>query len=95
VYSRTYVIGTQAQEILGPGTYGAILQADSANTADIYLGGLSVTANNAETGGLRLAPGATVPIEVHGNEQLWAVAPSGGQLLRVIVSGAIETVEVA
>lgn len=91
--SRTFVIGTGVQQILGPGTYGALVQADSTNTADVYLGGQSVTADSTATGGIRLAAGASVPLKVDGNEQLWAVAPSGSQLLRVIVGAGAAALE--
>lgn len=77
-------IGTVAQMVLGRGAGGAIVQADGANTADIYLGAQNVTANTAATGGYRLAAGSGLPLVIEGNDPLWAVVASGTQLLRVL-----------
>lgn len=82
--AAAYVITTTPQQVLGPGHYGAALQADSANTVDVYVGGLSVTADATSTGGYRLAAGATLPIEVRGNDPVWAVCASGAPVLRVL-----------
>lgn len=80
----TLVVGTAAVKVLGPGTGGVLVQADTANTADVYVGGNYVTADGSGTGGIRIAAGVMLPLVIAGNDPLWAIAPSGSQLLRVI-----------
>lgn len=80
-----FQVGTAAQKVVGPAAGGVIVQADAANTADLYLGGQSVTADAAATGGYRLPAGTSLPLIITGNDPLYAIAPSGTQVLRVIV----------
>lgn len=83
--ATTYQIGTAPQAILGPGDVGALVQADAANTADVYLGGDTVTADATGTGGTRVAAGVSLPVQIVGNvDILYAVAPSGAQVVRVL-----------
>lgn len=81
----TLTVGTAAIEAVGPMAGGGIVQADPANTADIYLGGPSVTADTTATGGWRLQAGVSLPFRIDGNDQLWAISSAAGQLLRVVV----------
>jgi hypothetical protein len=82
--ASTLQIGTQAMAVLGPGNVGAIVQADAANTADIYLGGQYVTADATGTGGVRLPAGTALPVRLRGADILYAIAPSGSQAIRVL-----------
>ena len=83
--SPAFTIKTTAQNVLGPGHYGAILQADSANTVDIYIGAGSVTADATNTGGFRLPAGSSLPIQIDGNEYVWAICASSAPVLRVLI----------
>lgn len=83
----TLAIGTSSQLVLGPGAGGVLIQADPGNTQDIYLGGQSVTADSSGTGGIRLQAGTVLPAIIPGDDRLFAVAPSGSQLLRIIYQG--------
>lgn len=82
-----FVIGTVAQNVLGPGAGGCIVQADSANTADVFLGGQSVTADATPTGGYRLAAGVSLPVTITGDDRLFAIVAAGTQVLRLIYQG--------
>ncbi len=82
--STTFPVGLQPQAVLGPRDSGALVQADASNGQDVYLGGVYVTADSTGTGGVRLAPGVAVPVEVCGGDILYAVSPSGIQLVRVV-----------
>ena len=79
-----FPIGTNAQAVLGPGDVGALLQADASNTQDLYLGGEYVTADATGTGGARLGAGVSLPVELAAGDILYAISPSGVQLLRVV-----------
>lgn len=80
-------IGTSAQLVLGPGSGGCIVQADPSNTADIFLGGQSVTADAAATGGFRLSAGQSLPLVIVGDDRLFAIVAAGTQVLRTIYQG--------
>lgn len=80
----TLAIGTVAQRVIGPDAGGFLVQADDANTAAIFLGSQYVTADGTATGGYRLDAGVTLPVFTAGNEPLFAIAPSGSQLLRIL-----------
>lgn len=56
-----------------------LVRAPLSNTADIYLGASTVTADTAATGGLRLAPGESVPISLAAAVLLYACSTSAGQ----------------
>lgn len=78
------VVGTVAVKVTAPGVGGALLQADPANTADVFVGGAYVTADATATGGIRLQPTVLLPISVDGNDPLWAISSAPGQVLRVL-----------
>jgi hypothetical protein len=83
--ATTYQIGTVTPvAVLGPGDVGAILQADSGNTADIYLGGDTVTADATGTGGYRLSAAQAITVDIVGSDILYAIAPTAGQIIRVV-----------
>jgi len=68
-----------------PHTTGAIIKADSANTAAVYLGGPGVTAAQ----GYPLAAGETVAFDANGLGKLWmlSTATGAGATLHVLLTG--------
>lgn len=60
-----------------------MLRADSANTDVIYVGGSGVTSDAASTGGLTLAAGQVMTLEV-GTALVYAISPSADQILSVL-----------
>ena len=80
----TLAIGSTPVKVVGPGRGGILIQADTANTADIYIGGAYVTADLTTTGGIRVAAGVSIPMAIEGDDPLWAVVASGTQYLRVV-----------
>lgn len=91
--NRAFVVGVAAQQVLGRDAGGAIVQADSANAVDVYLGGAYVTADATATGGYRLPAGAALPVEIEGDEDLWAVCASGSPVLRVLTGSRDAMIE--
>ena len=85
-------IGTTASKVLGPEAGGCLVQADAANTADIYLGGAYVTADATATGGIRLGAGVMLPLLLENNDPLYAIVASGTAVLRVIQASSERTV---
>ena len=59
-----------------------LVQADSANTANIYLGAATVTADGAATGGIMLLPGQSIPISLAAAVILYARSTVASQLVR-------------
>jgi hypothetical protein len=60
-----------------------MLRADEANTDVIYIGGSAVTADAASTGGLTLAAGQMMTLEV-GDALVYGISPSASQILAVL-----------
>ena len=77
-------VGTVASKVTAPGVGGALLQADPANTVDVFVGGAYVTADATPTGGIRLQAGVMLPITVDGNDPVWAIVSAGTAVLRVL-----------
>jgi hypothetical protein len=65
-----------------------LIQADPANTANIYLGASTVTADTAATGGIMLLPGQSVPISLAAAVILYARSTIAGQLVRTFECAA-------
>jgi hypothetical protein len=59
-----------------------LIQADAANTATIYLGASTVTADGAATGGIALLPGQSIPISLNAAVILYARSTVASQLVR-------------
>ena len=59
-----------------------LVQADPTNTANIYLGASTVTADIAATGGTILLPGQSIPISLAAAVILYARSTAAGQLVR-------------
>jgi hypothetical protein len=82
--AAAYVVGTQRLRLIPPGVGGVLLQADSANTTDVYVGSESVTADAQGTGGIRLTPGLILPVWIAGDDPLWFVSASGNPVIRIM-----------
>jgi len=65
------------------GRRSVLVQADAANTADIYLGGSAVTADAAATGGVILKAGHSVALDL-GSAQIYARSTLAAQVVRVL-----------
>jgi hypothetical protein len=59
-----------------------LVQASPTNTANIYLGASTVTADTAATGGIMLLPGQSIPISLAAAVILYAISTVAGQLVR-------------
>lgn len=59
-----------------------LMQADPANTANIYLGASTVTADTAATGGIILLPGQSIPISLAAAVILYARSTAASQIVR-------------
>jgi len=64
------------------GRAAMLVLADSANTANIYLGASTVTADGAATGGIMLLPGQSIPISLAAAVILYARSTVASQLVR-------------
>jgi len=61
-----------------------LVQSDPANTANIYLGASTVTADTAATGGIMLLPGQSLPISLNAAVLLYARSTVAGELVRTL-----------
>ena len=61
-----------------------LVQASPTNTANIYLGASTVTADTAATGGIMLLPGQSIPISLAAAVILYARSTVASQLVRVL-----------
>ena len=66
------------------GRSALLVQASPTNSVYVYIGGASVTADTAATGGIILAPGQSVPISLGATVVLYAVSTVAGQLVRTM-----------
>jgi len=83
--STVVSVGTSAAVLpTQSGRRSVIIQADPANTAYIYIGGSAVTADNAASGGLMLAAGASLPMAATEAVGLYARSTAAGQRVRVL-----------
>lgn len=77
-------VGTTPVLVIEPGQDGVLLQADPANTADIYLGAQNVTGDSTTTGGIRLSPGSTARFVTGPSDYIWAVSSAASQNIRLL-----------
>ena len=56
-----------------------LVQAPADNTLNIYLGASTVTADEAATGGIKLLPGQSIPLNLAAGVVLYARSTSTGQ----------------
>lgn len=81
-------VGTSAIQLVPiplTGRRGLVLQFDEGNTADIYIGSLSTTADATSTGGLVFHPGAFWEVPPHlCNVTFIAISTAASQKLRVL-----------
>jgi hypothetical protein len=61
-----------------------LVQASPTNTASIYLGASTVTADTAATGGIMLLPGQSIPISLAAAVILYARSTADAQLVCVL-----------
>lgn len=61
------------------GRASLLVQAADTNTAAIYLGKSTVTADAAATGGIKLLPGQSVPMQLAAAVLLYAISTAAGQ----------------
>lgn len=61
-----------------------IVQADSANTASIYIGGSAVTADAASTGGLVLDKGESLALDAASGDIVYAIGGASSQKVRCL-----------
>ena len=56
-----------------------LVQAPASNTLNIYLGAATVTADETATGGIKLLPGQSIPLNLAAGVVLYARSTSTGQ----------------
>src|SRR5512139_1700575 len=61
-----------------------LVQADMANTAYIFIGSSTVTADSASTGGFQLSAGQSLSIDVANGLAVYGRSTAASQLVRVI-----------
>lgn len=61
-----------------------VIQACYSNTKKIYIGGATVTADEAATGGIALAPGQIWPLQLNANAIIYAISDAANQKIAII-----------
>jgi hypothetical protein len=61
------------------GRVSILIRATSTNTADIYIGGSTVTATGAATDGIRLSPGQDFPVDISAAALIYGCSHTAGQ----------------
>ena len=70
------------------GRASMLIQAPATNTAAIYIGSSTVTADTAATGGTALLPGQSIPIQLAAAVLLYAISASAGQKVQTLEMAA-------
>ncbi len=60
---------------------GILVQALFSNSISVWIGGPTVTINN----GIELEPGSSITLAVNSASQIYSIATSSGQKLRILV----------
>ena len=70
------------------GRASLLVQAPSTNTAAIYIGSSTVTADTAATGGTMLLPGQSIPVQLSSAVLLYAISTVAGQKVQTFEMAA-------
>lgn len=75
------VVGTSAKKLcdIEKSFKGVLIRADGGNSATVYVGGPSVTANSSATGGFPLVAGAAIQIPFDDPSELYVISVNESQ----------------